>query len=74
MSWRFGGASRALSLADITVFDPDTIIATANFEDDLGFSEGVAHVVEDGVPVVRDGALVEGVFAGKPLLSRHSSE
>jgi len=62
------------AIADITVFDPDAIIDTANFEDDLSFSEGVAHVVVDGVPVVRDGALVEGVFPGKPLLSRHSSE
>ena len=62
------------AIADITVFDSDAILDTANFEDDLSFSEGVAHVVVDGVPVVRDGALVEGVFPGKPLLSRHSSE
>ena len=53
------------AIADITVFDPDTIIDTATFEEDLTFSEGVAHVVVDGVPVVRDGALVEGVFPGK---------
>ncbi len=62
------------AIADITVFDPDTIIDTATFEDDLTFSEGVAHVVVDGVPVVRDGALIEGVFPGKPLLSRYTSE
>ena len=62
------------AIADITVFDPDTIIDTATFEDDLTFSEGVTHVVVDGVPVVRDGALIEGVFPGKPLLSRFTSE
>lgn len=62
------------AIADITVFDPDTIIDTATFEADLSFSEGVAHVVVDGVPVVRDGALLEGVFPGKPLLSRYTSE
>lgn len=62
------------AIADITVFDPDTIIDTATFEDDLTFSEGVAHVVVDGVPVVRDGALLDGVFPGKPLLSRYTSE
>ena len=28
------------AIADITVFDPDTIIDTANFEDDLTFAEG----------------------------------
>ena len=62
------------AIADITVFDPDTIIDTATFEEDLTFSEGVTHVVVDGVPVVRDGALIEGVFPGKPLLSRYTSE
>ncbi len=62
------------AIADVTVFDPDTIIDTANFEDDLSFSEGVEHVLVDGVPVVRDGALVEGVFPGKPLLGRYASE
>jgi dihydroorotase len=62
------------AIADITVFDPDTIIDTATFEEDLSFSEGVAHVVVDGVPVVRDGALVAGAFPGKPLLSRFTSE
>ena len=39
-----------------------------------GFSDGVTHVVVDGVPVVRDGALVDGVFPGKPLLGRYTSE
>lgn len=62
------------AIADITVFDPETIIDTATFEEDLSFSEGVLHVVVDGVPVVRDGALVEGAFPGKPLLSRFTSE
>ena len=47
---------------------------TATFEEDLSFSEGVAHVVVDGVPVVRDGALLDGVFPGKPLLIRYTSE
>lgn len=62
------------AIADITVFDPDTIIDTATFEDDLSYSEGVAHVVVDGVPVVRDGSLVEGVFPGKALVGRYTSE
>lgn len=62
------------AIADITVFDPDTIIDTATFEDDLTYSEGVAHVVVDGVPVVRDGTLLEGVFPGKALVGRYTSE
>ncbi len=62
------------AIADITVFDPDAIIDTANFEDDLSYSEGVVHVIVDGIPVVRDASLVEGVFPGKPLLGRYTSE
>ena len=62
------------AIADITVFDPATILDTATFEDDLSFSEGVAHLVVDGVPVVRDGTLLEGVFPGKALLGRYTSE
>lgn len=62
------------AIADITVFDPETILDTATFEDDLTFAEGVAHVVVDGVPVVRDGTLVEGVFPGKALRGRYTSE
>lgn len=62
------------AIADLTVFDPATIMDTATFEDDLTFSEGVEQVIVDGVPVVRDGALVEGVFPGKPLVGRYTSE
>ena len=62
------------AIADLTVFDPATIIDTATFEDDLSYSEGVHHVIVDGIPVVRDGALVEDVFPGKPLVGRYTSE
>ena len=71
---RLKGRIQVGAIADITVFDPDSIIDTANFEDDLSYSEGVTHVVVDGVPVVRDGVLIEGVFPGKPLLGRFTSE
>jgi len=71
---RLKGRIQVGAIADITVFDPDSIIDTANFEDDLSYSEGVTHVVVDGVPVVRDGVLIEGVFPGKPLLGRYISE
>ena len=60
--------------ADITIFDLGTIRDTANFEDDLSFSEGVVHVLVGGVFVVRDSQSVKDVFPGKPVLGRYHAE
>ena len=54
--------------ADVTVFDPERIIDTATFEDDLSYSEGVVHVLVNGQFVVRDGANVAGATPGRPLV------
>jgi N-acyl-D-aspartate/D-glutamate deacylase len=51
--------------ADITIFDPNTIIDKATFEDPLEHSAGISHVLVNGVPVIKDGKLVEGVFPGR---------
>lgn len=57
--------------ADLTVFDPDQIIDTANFEDDLSFSEGIHHVLVNGTFVVKDGQTVAGSRPGRPVLGRY---
>ncbi|QQS42899.1 MAG: amidohydrolase family protein [Acidobacteriota bacterium] len=57
--------------ADITIFDPETIIDTATFEKDLSFSTGVKHVLVNGTFVVKDGRSVENVFPGRPLLGKY---
>lgn len=54
--------------ADVTVFDPERIVDTATFEDDLSYSEGVVHVLVNGQFVVRDGAVVAGATPGRPLM------
>jgi len=41
--------------ADIAVFNPDTIIDRATYEDPNQFSVGVEHVFVNGVAVVKDG-------------------
>jgi len=56
--------------ADITVFDPGRVIDTATFEEDLSKAEGVQYVLVNGVLVVRDGATVEDVLPGRPVLGR----
>ncbi len=57
--------------ADITVFDPDEVIDTATFEDDLSFSKGVRHVLVNGTFVVRDGQTVSGVSPGRAVLGKY---
>jgi N-acyl-D-aspartate/D-glutamate deacylase len=57
--------------ADLTLFDPNRIIDTATFEDDLSYSEGVEHVLVNGTFVVRDGAIVPGARPGRPVVGRN---
>ena len=42
-------------LADVVVFDPDTVIDHATYEDPHRVSTGVEHVFVNGVPVLLDG-------------------
>ncbi len=56
--------------ADVTIFDPARIIDTATFEDDLSYSEGIEHVLVNGVFVVRDGENVPDVRPGQAVVGR----
>lgn len=59
------GRIRVGADADITIFDADHIIDKASFESPLQYSDGVEFVLVNGVPVVDQGKLVEGVFPGQ---------
>jgi N-acyl-D-aspartate/D-glutamate deacylase len=52
--------------ADLTVFDPDTVADRATYSDPHQFPVGIRHVVVNGVPIVRDGALT-GATPGRVL-------
>ena len=52
--------------ADVTVFDPTTIIDHATYENPAVLSEGVRHVFVNGVQALRDGA-VTGAQGGRVL-------
>ena len=51
------GRLRAGADADITVFNPSTVIDQATYREPLLPSRGIVHVLVAGVPVVRDGGL-----------------
>ncbi|MGC2891227.1 MAG: amidohydrolase family protein [Candidatus Acidiferrum sp.] len=63
--FRNKGRIRVGADADITVFDPERIIDKATYENPLQYSEGIQFVLVNGVVVLKDGQLVEGVFPGR---------
>lgn len=61
------GRIRVGADADITVFDPNRVIDKATYEKPLQHSEGIQFVLVNGVAVVKDGQLVDGVFPGRAV-------
>jgi N-acyl-D-aspartate/D-glutamate deacylase len=55
--------------ADITIFDPATVIDQATYEAPTRTSTGIIHVLVGGTAVVRDQRLVEGAAPGQPVRS-----
>ncbi|MCG8467680.1 MAG: amidohydrolase family protein [Gemmatimonadetes bacterium] len=55
--------------ADLTLFDPTTIIDRATYAEPAAPSEGILHVLVDGTLVVRDGSVVPGVYPGRAIRS-----
>jgi dihydroorotase len=64
------GRVRVGSDADLTVFNPATVIDKSTFEEPAKYSEGIVHVLVGGVFVVKDAALQSGVNPGKAILAR----
>ena len=53
--------------ADIVVFDANRIIDRATFKEPTFPPDGILHVLVNGVPVVRDRLVQEGVYPGQPV-------
>jgi N-acyl-D-aspartate/D-glutamate deacylase len=49
------GRLRAGAYADITVFDPATVIDRSTYTNAAAYSAGIVYVVVNGVPIVRSG-------------------
>jgi N-acyl-D-amino-acid deacylase len=54
------------AFADVVVFDPELVADTATYDAPHNYAAGVDHVLVNGVPVVRDGA-VTGALPGRRL-------
>ena len=63
----FKGRIQVGADADITIFDPDTITDNATREHGALPSSGIPFVIVNGVPVVSNSEVVEGVFPGRPI-------
>jgi dihydroorotase len=53
--------------ADITVFDPATVVDRATFAEPAQASAGISHVIVNGTFVVRDGKLIDDARPGRAI-------
>ncbi|HYC90421.1 MAG TPA: D-aminoacylase [Thermoanaerobaculia bacterium] len=60
------GLLREGLIADVVVFDPDTVIDKSTFEDPHQDAAGVTDVIVNGVPVLRNGAMT-GKLPGRAI-------
>lgn len=58
--------------ADITIFNPNTVIDKANFQG-LAYSEGIIHVFVNGTHLLQNGILIDDVFPGKAIVSKYKN-
>jgi len=66
-SMRNKGRIRVGADADLTIFDPATIIDKATFQEPAKYAEGIKFVLVNGTLVVKDGQLQSGVHPGRPV-------
>jgi N-acyl-D-aspartate/D-glutamate deacylase len=53
--------------ADITIFNPETITDNATRQHGALPSSGIPFVIVNGIPVVKNSEVQEGVYPGKPI-------
>jgi hypothetical protein len=68
---RYKGRIQIGADADITIFNPNTVIDKATFEKGLAFSEGIEYVMVNGLFVLKNGKTVANVFPGQPVYGKY---
>jgi N-acyl-D-aspartate/D-glutamate deacylase len=61
------GRIRVGADADITVFDPNSVIDRATFDNPAQYSEGIPYVLVGGTLAVKDSQIQAGVFPGNGI-------
>ncbi len=64
---RHRGRLAAGAFADITVFDPNTVIDRATYVNSAQYSEGIRYVIVNGQLVLDQGEFVEGARPGRAV-------
>jgi dihydroorotase len=67
---RFKGRIQVGADADITIFNPETVIDKATFEKGLEFSAGIEYVMVNGTFVLKNGKTVSNVFPGQAVYGK----
>ena len=67
---RFKGRIQVGADADITIFNPNTVIDKGTFENGPAFSAGIEYVIVNGMVVLRNGKTVSNVFPGQALYGK----
>jgi len=67
---RFKGRIQVGADADITIFNPKTVIDKATFEKGLEFSAGIEYVMVNGIFALKNGKTVTTAFPGLPVYGK----
>jgi dihydroorotase len=66
-SMRNKGRIRIGADADLTIFDPQSIIDRSTFQEPAKYADGIKFVLVNGVLVVKDSELQPGTYPGRPI-------
>src|SRR5688572_4130549 len=61
------GRIRVGADADLTIFDPDSIIERATFQEAAKEAFGVSFVIVNGIVIVKDGHVQKNTYPGQPI-------
>jgi len=72
-SMRNKGRIRLGADADLTIFDPQSIVDKSTFQEPAQYAEGIKFVLVNGVLIVRDGQLQSNIYPGRAVRAPFNS-